>query len=103
MPLSLIIQQESNARINPAGDTEPSIQFSRMKSKLIPLGLNELLDFVHRRHSASPNLSPPILPFTATHAAGRFNPPQPDLGCLREAQTIQVGAPSNKNFSAQDL
>ncbi len=35
--------QQPNARINRAGNIEPSIQVLRMKGKLIPLRLNELL------------------------------------------------------------
>jgi hypothetical protein len=41
--LSMIIKPP-NARINAAAHNEPSIQVSRMKCKLIPLALNELLD-----------------------------------------------------------
>jgi hypothetical protein len=35
--------KRSNARINPPGDIESSIQVLRMKDKLFPVGLNELL------------------------------------------------------------
>jgi hypothetical protein len=44
LSLSLTIQQESNARINRAGDNEPSIRVLRMKAALFPLRFNELLD-----------------------------------------------------------
>ena len=41
--LYLDSNETPNARINPAGNIEPSIQFSRMTIKLHRLGLNELL------------------------------------------------------------
>jgi hypothetical protein len=40
----LVTRSVSNARINPPGDTESSIRVLRMKSKLHPVGLNEMLD-----------------------------------------------------------
>jgi hypothetical protein len=43
-----------------------------MKSKLIPLRLNELLDFVRRDHSAVHHLSLLILPFNIPSSAWRF-------------------------------
>ena len=50
-----------------------SLQVSRMKDKLIPVGWNELLDFVRRCLSAALNLPPSILSLSAPDAAWRFN------------------------------
>jgi hypothetical protein len=60
----------SNARIQPTGRhrTKPSIL--RMKDKLIPVGWNELLDFVRRDHSSSPDPLLLILSSNSPNAAG---------------------------------
>jgi hypothetical protein len=44
MSLNLTIQQQSNARIDRAGNIVSSLRAWRMKDKLIPLGSNEMLD-----------------------------------------------------------
>jgi hypothetical protein len=46
-----------------------------MKSKLIPLALNELLGFVHRSHYVALEPSRLILAFNSFSAAWRFNSP----------------------------
>jgi len=56
-----------------------SIQASRMTATLFAVGLNELLGFVGRSHSASPDLSTLSIPFNKTTAAWRFNSPQHQL------------------------
>jgi hypothetical protein len=69
--------QPLNARINP---TKPAryTQDSRsqlmlmMKGSLAQVGFNELLDFVRRDYSASPDLSRLLLLFNAPDAAWRF-------------------------------
>jgi hypothetical protein len=76
--LSHSIQQKPNARIKP---TEASEQYARyqkpdnlvIKGSLARVGLNELLDFVRRDHSASPDLSRLFLAFNMPIAAWRFN------------------------------
>jgi hypothetical protein len=67
-----IFNAPPNARINPAGSIVSSLQAPRMKSKLHRLGLNELLDFVRRDHSAVHHLSLLILPVNIPRAAWRF-------------------------------
>jgi hypothetical protein len=42
--MSVKFKKTPNARINPAGSIVSSLQSWRMKDKLMPLGLNELLD-----------------------------------------------------------
>jgi hypothetical protein len=66
-----------------------------MKSKLIPLGLNELLDFVGRSHSASPHLSRLIVPSNLHHAAWRFISPKNQLSMLARAHIIQAASSFN--------
>ena len=60
-----------NARINPPEHNPASAKFT-MKAMLIPVGFNELLDFVRHDHFAFPDLSRFIVSFTAPAAAGRF-------------------------------
>jgi hypothetical protein len=69
---SLIIQQKSNARIQPTGEqpTKPSIL--QMRAMLFPVGCNESLDFVRPHHSAFPEPSPTILSLNSPAAAWRF-------------------------------
>jgi hypothetical protein len=55
----------------------------------MPLGLNELLGFVRRCHSAVPDLSPLILPFNVPAALWRFICPERQLSMLARAQSIQ--------------
>jgi hypothetical protein len=43
-PFFFLGMKLSNARIDAAGDIEPSIQSLRMKAALLPLASNELLD-----------------------------------------------------------
>jgi hypothetical protein len=68
-----------------------------MKGKLFAVGFNELLDFIRRDHSASPDLPPSILSFNSPDAAWRFNVPQHQHSLLREAQSIQDKSALKKN------
>jgi hypothetical protein len=61
-----------------------------MKDRLIPLRLNELLDFVRRDYSASPHFSPFIVSSNALTALWRFISTYHQLWILQEAHTIQV-------------
>jgi hypothetical protein len=73
--LTLIIQQESNARINPTADdiTQASRSATRlMKAKLRRVGFNELLDFVHPSHSASYKPSTLFALFNVPNAVWRL-------------------------------
>jgi hypothetical protein len=74
-----------------------------MKDMLIPVGCNEMLDFVRRDHSSSPDLPPSILSFNAPDAAGRCNSPEHQHSMLRKAQSIQQESALKKNSHAHDL
>jgi hypothetical protein len=74
-----------------------------MKARLIPLALNELLDFVRRCHSFSHEPSRLILSFNLLTAAGRFVSSKNQRSKLREAHTLQGGAASKRNFEAHGL
>jgi hypothetical protein len=50
-----------------------------MTAMLSRVGWNDLLDFVHRRHSASPDLPLSILPFNVPTAAWRCFSPEHQL------------------------
>jgi hypothetical protein len=69
-----------------------------MKSKLFPLRLNELLDFVRRSHSVSPDHSPLISPVNATSAAWRFIWPLQQRSKLARAPIIQATSSFNYCF-----
>jgi hypothetical protein len=71
-----------------------------MKGKLIPVGCNELLDFVRRGHSAPPDLSRVIVSFTTPTAAWRFISPKYQLPILERAQSIQEESALKKLSSA---
>jgi hypothetical protein len=73
-----------------------------MKSKLIPLGFNELLGFVRRGHSSLLEPSPLILSFTAPTAAWRFTSELHQGSMLARAQSIQETASSNYCCGTQD-
>jgi len=60
-----------NARINPPGNNCGTDKLT-IRDKLIPVGFNELLDFVSRDPSAFRHLSLLTLPFNIPSAAWRF-------------------------------
>jgi hypothetical protein len=64
---------------------------------------NELLDFVHLRHSSFPDPSTFILSFNAPTAAGRFNSPVYQLSIhVRGSEHSSWSSPQEK-LVAQDL
>jgi hypothetical protein len=74
-----------------------------MKSKLHPLGFNELLDSVRLNYSALSEPSMLFLPFNSSDAGWRFISSKNQRSKLREAHTIQVRAAFKKGFDAQVL
>jgi hypothetical protein len=74
-----------------------------MKAMLIPVGWNELLDFVRRCHSVLPEPALSILSFNSPTAAWRFIPSKNQLSKLREAQSIPDESAFKRNFDAPDL
>ena len=66
-----------------------------MRALLSRVGLNELLDFVHLRHSALPDPALSILTFNTSDAAGRFNSPQHKLALAAR------GSQHSSNISTQ--
>ena len=74
-----------------------------MRGKLARVGFNELLDFVRRYHSLSPEPSRLIVSFNPPNASGDSFDHPINSRCLREARIIQVGAALKQNFSTHDL
>jgi hypothetical protein len=72
-----------------------------MKAMLIPVGWNELLDFVRHNHSALADLSPLIPSFNVDTAAWRFKVAKQRAACLCEAQSIQHQSALKNNPDAQ--
>ena len=73
-----------------------------MTSKLFPLGLNELLDFVRRGLSFSPEPSRLILPLNLSNAAWRFIFEYNRFSMLERAQSIQATSSFNYSCASQD-
>jgi len=92
----------SNARINPRADNAATAK-STMKGKLTRVGFNELLDFVHRSHSAVFNLASVILSFNVINAAWRCPLPNHQLSMLAGAQSMQLESAFKRNCDALDL
>jgi hypothetical protein len=68
--------------LNGSERTERRIISWKAFAATLPVGFNELLDFVHLSHSASPGLPPSILSFNALDAAWLCN----------SISTLDVGA-----------
>jgi len=65
---------------------------------LHPVGCNELLDFVSRSRSTSPEPSTLILSSNTPHAARRFIAPKKYLSLLMRAHSFQVESADERTF-----
>jgi hypothetical protein len=79
---SLVSRRRLTLEFSRPGSIVSSLQSSRMKDMLIPVGCNELLDFVRRNHSATPEPSPLIVSSRVPTAAWRFIRPKNQCSML---------------------
>jgi hypothetical protein len=73
-----------------------------MKDMLIPVGCNELLDFVRPDHASSPEPSRLFLSFNSLTAIWRFILPKNPLSTLERAHTIQATSSFNYSCVSQE-